>query len=128
MGIVRRHRWKIPISLRQKTELHSSKFVFNRSDGIRLVAYRVKRNKQPAMLLSSTHNEPLVANNDDTKNLCSMSELDNHYTCFPYYCHCQGLSHDNHKLPSHNYKEFQEYSLQYQIPFSYCSQQKAKTL
>ena len=68
LGIVRRHRREIPLTFRQKAKLYSSKFVFNHSDGICLVAYQAKRNKQPGKLLGSTHNEPSVAN-DETKNL-----------------------------------------------------------
>ena len=67
LGTVRRHRREIPLTLRQKTELYSSQFVFNHSDGICLVAYQAKRNKQPVMLLSSTHTEPSVASDESKK-------------------------------------------------------------
>ena len=48
-------------------EIYSSKFLFNRVNGICLVAYQAKKNKNPVMLLSSSHADVLVATNE-TKN------------------------------------------------------------
>ena len=42
-------------------EIYSSKFLFNHVNGICLVAYQAKKNKNPAMLLSSCHADNLVA-------------------------------------------------------------------
>ena len=64
MGTVRRHRREIPLPLRQKDDLYSSKFVFNHTDAICLVAYQAKSNKKPVMLFSSTHTDPSVANDE----------------------------------------------------------------
>ena len=69
LGTVRRHRREIPLPLRQRDELYSSRFVFNHTDGICLVAYQAKRNKNPVMLLSSTHTDQSVANDESKKPL-----------------------------------------------------------
>ena len=46
LGTVCRHRRNVPLVLRQK-DMYWSKFVFNHGDGICLVAYQAKRNKDP---------------------------------------------------------------------------------
>ena len=64
---MRRHRREVPGSLERKIEIYSGKFLFNLVNGICLVAYQAKKNKNPLMLLSSSHADNLVATNK-TKN------------------------------------------------------------
>ena len=60
LGTVRRHRRKVPLVLRQEEQLYRSKFVFNHGDEICLVANQAKQNKNPVILLSSSHSDPSV--------------------------------------------------------------------
>ena len=60
LGTVRRHRGKVPLVLRQEEQLYRSKFVFNHGDEICLVANQAKQNKNPVILLSSSHSDPSV--------------------------------------------------------------------
>ena len=62
-----RHRREVLGSLNKKMEIYSIKFSFNHVNGICLVAYQAKKNKNPVMLLSSSHANNLVATNE-TKN------------------------------------------------------------
>ena len=49
-------------------ELYTSTFLYNHNDGVCLVAYQAKRNKNPVVLLSSTHtNSSITA--DERKKL-----------------------------------------------------------
>ena len=48
-------------------EIYSRKLLFNNVNGICLVTYQTKKNKNPVMLLSSSHADNLVATNE-TKN------------------------------------------------------------
>ena len=67
LGTIRRHRREVPGPLNRKMEIYSSKFLFNHMNAICLVAYEAKKNKNPVMLLSSSHADNLVATNE-TKN------------------------------------------------------------
>ena len=67
LGTIRRHRREVPGSLNRKMEIYSSKFLFNHMNGICLVAYQAKKNKNPVMLLSSSHADNLVATNETKK-------------------------------------------------------------
>ena len=64
---IRRHRREVPGSLNRKMKIYSSKFLFSHTNGICLVAYQAKKNKNSVMLLSSSHADNLVATNV-TKN------------------------------------------------------------
>ena len=55
LGTTRKHRREVPGSLNRKIEIYSSKFLFNHVNGICLFAYQAKKNKNPVMLLSSSH-------------------------------------------------------------------------
>ena len=48
-------------------EIYSSKFLFNHVNSIRLVAYQAKKNKNPFMLLGSSHADNLIATNETKK-------------------------------------------------------------
>ena len=66
LGTVCRHRRNVPLVLRQK-DMYWSKFVFNHGDGICLVAYQAKRNKNPVILFNSSHSDPSV-DSSESKN------------------------------------------------------------
>ena len=55
LGTTRKHRREVPGSLNRKIEIYFSKFLFNHVNGICLFAYQAKKNKNPVMLLSSSH-------------------------------------------------------------------------
>ena len=67
LGTIRKHRREVPWSLNRKMEIYSSRFFFNQVNAICLVAYQAMKNKNPVMLLSSSHADNLVATNE-TKN------------------------------------------------------------
>ena len=67
IGTIRRHRREVPGSLNRKMEIYSSKFLFNHVNGMCLVVYQAKKNKNPVMLLSSSHADNLVATNETKK-------------------------------------------------------------
>ena len=46
---IRRHRREVPGSLNRIMEIYFSKFLFNHVNGICLVAYQAKKNKNPTM-------------------------------------------------------------------------------
>jgi len=69
LGTVRRHRREIPLVMRSKADLYSSRFIFNHDDGICLVAYQAKKNKGPVMLLSSSHGDTAVESDETKKPL-----------------------------------------------------------
>ena len=66
---IRKHRREVPGSLNRKMEIYSSKFLFNHMNGICLVAYQAKKNKNPVMLLISSHADNLVAINETKKTV-----------------------------------------------------------
>ena len=67
LGTIRRHRREVPGSLNRKMEIYSGKLLFNYVNGICLVAYQAKKNKNPKMFLSSCHADNLVATNETKK-------------------------------------------------------------
>ena len=67
LGTVPRHCREVLLVLRQKDELYRSKFVFNHRNRICLVAYQAKRNKNPVILLSSSHSDPSVDSGESKK-------------------------------------------------------------
>ena len=67
LGTTRKHRREVPGSSNRKIEIYSSKFLFNYVNGICLVAYQAKKNKNPVLLLSSSHADNLVATNETKK-------------------------------------------------------------
>ena len=69
LGTMRRHRREVPGSLNRKMEIYSSKFLFNHMNGICLVAYQAKKNKNPVMLLSTSHADNSVATNETKKTV-----------------------------------------------------------
>ena len=68
LGTLRRHRREVPLVLRQKDKLLKSKFVFGHQGGICMVAYQAKRNKNPVILLSSSHSNPSVNSSESKKS------------------------------------------------------------
>ena len=67
LGTIRRHRREVPGSFNRKKEIYSSKFLFNHMNSICLVACQAKKNKNPVMLLSSSHADILGATNETKK-------------------------------------------------------------
>ena len=59
LGTIKRHRREVPGSLKRKMEIYSSKFLFNHVNGICLVAYQAKKNKN----LIFSHADNLVSTN-----------------------------------------------------------------
>ena len=104
---MRRHRREVPGSLNKKMEICSSKFLFNHVNGILLVAYQAKKNKNPVILLISSHADDLVATNETNKpvmildynkrkgganifdenwkNIYAKKQLDGHFFFLQYY-------------------------------------------
>ena len=68
-GTIRNHRREIPHSLNSKMELYTSTFLYNYDDGVCLVAYQAKRNKNPVVLLSSTHTNSSITADERKKPL-----------------------------------------------------------
>ena len=67
LGAMRRHRREVSGSLKKKMEIYFGKFLFSHVNGICLVAYQAKKNKNPMILLSSSHADNLVATNETKK-------------------------------------------------------------
>ena len=67
LGTTRKHRREVPGSSNRKIKIYSSKFLFNYVNGICLVIYQANKNKNPIMLLSSSHADNLVATNETKK-------------------------------------------------------------
>ena len=67
LGTTRKRRREVPGSSNRKIEIYFSKFLFNHVNDICLVAYQAKKNKNPVMLLNSSHAANLVAINETKK-------------------------------------------------------------
>ena len=68
-GTIRSHRREIPYTLNNRMELYTSTFLYNHDDGVCSVAYQVKRNKKPVVLMSSTHTNSSVTADECKKPL-----------------------------------------------------------
>ena len=53
-------------------ELYSSKFLYNHDNGVYLIAYQVKKNKKPVILLSPTHTASLIIAEESKKPLTDL--------------------------------------------------------
>ena len=64
------HRREIPLILRPKVDLYSSRFSFNDDDdSMCLVTYQAKKKKNHVVLLSLSHNDAFVDNEEKKKPL-----------------------------------------------------------
>lgn len=71
LGTIRSNRREIPPLLRERQGIYESRFLFDHDNGISIVAYQSKRNKN-VLLLSSSHTSTQVTADDKKKPLLIM--------------------------------------------------------